>query len=345
MVAAAVAAPVKDKVPNLSNVEFENGLWTLSSNVAGEGEGEGVGGGPLVLALDTETTGVNPHSDHITELSFVLYDFSAGLNGDGQVTRAFSSLVFLPHGVEVPHNVASITGISTAMCRLEGRPIEYALVSLFDAVCAADVVVAHNLRFDRGMIEREIERVLERGPPAPNLSTATAFASTVCESSSFWNRASPSVWRALFSKSLNAANGRRLVCTMELAKAQHGKEFLDKLGRRKNPRLDELHHVLFREPMQGQAHRALADTLACLRCYLTLLQRGEVEGGKKTTTTTTTTTTSVKITTAAKTVMASIAVKVQKVDRGEAAAVTAVFNEMESAKRKMPDFSMFCHTE
>jgi DNA polymerase III epsilon subunit-like protein len=66
---------------------------------------------------------------------------------------------------------------------------------------------------------------------------------------------------------------RRHVCTM-LGSTDYCK-FPGRYGKYKWPRLDELHHALFGEAFLD-AHSALADARACMRCFFKLNQLGVV---------------------------------------------------------------------
>lgn len=105
------------------------------------GDGTRVG-----IILDTETTGLDHGKDEIIELGMVafLYD-EAGIGG---VIDVFSAL----HQPSQPISaeITRITGITDEM--VAGQALDLEAVAAF--VAPADLVIAHNARFDRPFCER-----------------------------------------------------------------------------------------------------------------------------------------------------------------------------------------------
>lgn len=115
----------------------------------------------MILYFDTETTGIpNPrvgHSDasqpRIVQIGMVLSE-----DDDGDVL-ADVSLMIVPDGWRVPTEAARVHGITTEIASSAGVPIIVAL-SVFANLCRkASAIVAHNMRFDREMVEIEWERI------------------------------------------------------------------------------------------------------------------------------------------------------------------------------------------
>jgi DNA polymerase III epsilon subunit-like protein len=116
----------------------------------------------MFLIVDTETNGlgtgggvssssVRGTTPRLLELAFLLVD------GDGRVDRSYSHLI-LPEGFRVPKESSAVHGITAEMAVQEGVPARNALLSFLDAAGRAKVIVAHNARFDLGVIAGEVER-------------------------------------------------------------------------------------------------------------------------------------------------------------------------------------------
>ncbi|MDY8110838.1 3'-5' exonuclease [Fulvimarina sp. 2208YS6-2-32] len=110
------------------------------------GTGEGGATGRIGLILDTETTGLDHRSDEIIELGMVAFTYDE--NGIGDVIGVFSQM--RQPSVPISLEITGLTGITDAM--VEGRSIDPDAVSAF--VAPADLVIAHNARFDRPFCER-----------------------------------------------------------------------------------------------------------------------------------------------------------------------------------------------
>ena len=98
------------------------------------------------VVLDVETTGLNTHTDRITEIGAVR------IEGFREVAR-FSTLV--DPGIPVPEKVTELTGITNAMLR--GQPAIKDILADFDAFCKGAVIVAHNAAFDTAFFLRAYE--------------------------------------------------------------------------------------------------------------------------------------------------------------------------------------------
>ncbi len=99
------------------------------------------------VALDLETTGLNPNTDTITEIGAVVFQ-------NGKELDRFHSFVDPQRKLD-PENIA-LTGITDEM--LAGAPlIEEALPKLL-AFINGRVIVAHNARFDTSFIKKACEK-------------------------------------------------------------------------------------------------------------------------------------------------------------------------------------------
>lgn len=119
------------------------------------------------LVFDTETTGLidnrTVHLDkqpHIIEFYGEVVDLSSG-----DILTEYHSLIKppipLPLRVKGDKGIADLTGISEEM--LEGAPPFRAVApEVRKLIEAAPAVIAHNLSFDRDMVEVEFERLKEK---------------------------------------------------------------------------------------------------------------------------------------------------------------------------------------
>lgn len=110
-----------------------------------------------LLALDTETTGVNPFEDRIVELGAV------EVAPDGTASSPWSQI--LNPGVDIPEGAANIHGITTDRAIAEGVDPAGALQTLaariWDHIDRHDgqaAIVMYNARFDWPLILTEAER-------------------------------------------------------------------------------------------------------------------------------------------------------------------------------------------
>lgn len=121
------------------------------------------------MFLDVETTGFDPSREKIIELAMVPFKYTR----DGRVHkvyRPFSSLE--DPGKPIPHEIQELTTITDEM--VAGQAIDDEKVA--ELFAAADLVVAHNCKFDRPFVDRRF----------PNLPP-TAWACSASEVP--WRRA------------------------------------------------------------------------------------------------------------------------------------------------------------
>ncbi len=111
------------------------------------------------VVVDTETTGSQP-DDRIIELAAVRVQ-------GGRILDRFATLI--NPGRSVPPFITHLTGITTAM--LVGKPSADEVLPKFLDFLGEDVLVAHNLAFDRKMLEAELQRIGLSWPGNPTLCT------------------------------------------------------------------------------------------------------------------------------------------------------------------------------
>lgn len=100
----------------------------------------------LGIVLDTETTGLDAASNEVIELGMVAFTYDKASVLD--VVGVFSALQQPTR--PLPPEITRITGLTDAM--LAGQRIDLAAAERF--VAGADLVIAHNARFDRPFCEK-----------------------------------------------------------------------------------------------------------------------------------------------------------------------------------------------
>ena len=101
-----------------------------------------------VVAVDVETTGLDPWRDRVVELALV------GLTGEGEIAWRWESL--LNPDRRIPPSATRIHGIRDADVANSPRFCDVA--DTVGAMLADKVLLAHNLRFDAGFLNAEFQR-------------------------------------------------------------------------------------------------------------------------------------------------------------------------------------------
>ena len=96
------------------------------------------------VAVDIETTGLDPYRDAIIEVAAVVFR-------EGEVLEEFSSLVNPQQ--PVPEFIVGLTGITEAM--VADAPTIFSLRSRLRRLLADHVIVGHNVSFDMGFLEQD----------------------------------------------------------------------------------------------------------------------------------------------------------------------------------------------
>ncbi len=190
-----------------------------------------------LLFLDTETTGlpsgnrpsIYQTSDwpHVLQLSFVLFD-----SDQHAVISVFDNIISLPHDVLISPGSIEIHGITRETSDLHGIPILSALTALNNAIDHCDLIIGHNISFDKQVVIVEHIR--------SNLSSK--FPS------------------------------KPVYCTMKSSKTLCNLHYFNKNNTciPKFPKLSELYQHLFYSPPTN-LHNSLNDVLICMRCYMKLV--------------------------------------------------------------------------
>lgn len=189
----------------------------------------------MILFFDTETTGFFDDRipfDH--EAQPYIVQLAAQLcQEDGLPLAGFSFVVCYP-GIEVPERAATVHGITTEKMIQLGVSAEFALSAFTHLYQRADLVCAHNIKFDKGIIEVAIARHYGRTMPLRKPLFCTMEA------------ASPIV---------NLPPTERMIAAG--------------FTKPKPPKLEECIRHFFGEDLDG-AHDAMVDVSACSRVYFHL---------------------------------------------------------------------------
>lgn len=111
--------------------------------------------GATGLAIDVETTGLDVGEDVVIELAIRRFRYDE----DGRITRHGRLYSWREDpGRSIPPQVSRLTGLSDA--DVAGCAIDAAFAT--GLIVEADLVVAHNARFDRPFVERRLEGIKDR---------------------------------------------------------------------------------------------------------------------------------------------------------------------------------------
>lgn len=189
----------------------------------------------MILFFDTETTGFyqdrlpidDPSQPYIVQLAAQLCEDT------GDPVAEFSFIVDpgIGDGVTIPKVASDVHGITDERAVLLGVSSEFALSAFTHLYQRAEVVCAHNIKFDKGVIEAAIARHYKKIMPLR----------------------------------------KTLFCTMEAASPIVNlppTERMRAMGmtKPKPPKLEECIRHFFDESLEG-AHDAMVDVNACRRVY------------------------------------------------------------------------------
>lgn len=193
----------------------------------------------IILFFDTETTGLFPKSmennellPSIIQLSYILYDIDKK-----EIIGDFNEYIKQSRNTDYNSKGFQVTKITKEMCD-SGISIETALKKFYKAYNMASNIVAHNIDFDRKMIQLEALR------------------------------SNNSELLYLFNDVYNIINNKKLYCTMQMGKDITNIIMKGKFGEfKKAPKLSELHEKLFGNIPDG-LHDSMIDTYACMKCFM-----------------------------------------------------------------------------
>lgn len=196
-----------------------------------------------ILVFDTETTGLPV--DYKAPLTAIhnwprVVSLGMALQIEGSELQTYRCIV-KPDGFTVPKAASDIHGITHEQAMDEGISIERALQAFEFWLNGCDVLVAHNMSYDRSVLGCEFYRMGRTPIFSPTMERICTKASTTdyCAIPNKYPWGDPYKW----------------------------------------PSLSELHIHLFGEDFEG-AHDALDDVMATLRCFNELRKRGQFINGQ-----------------------------------------------------------------
>lgn len=205
--------------------------------------------GMRVLVFDTETTGLPKSRNasvtdsdawgYIVQWSWIVYDVD-----ERRIVTVSDHIIRLPNGIDIPEESTNIHGITTETMRSSGVHFKKVLTEFTADYEKCNYIVAHNLEFDRKMVQVECFR---HHLPVNYV----------------WSR-------------------RKVIdyCTMKQSKSICGIKDYYKRGPNAGkmyirfPKLSELHHVLFDKDNNTEIknlHNSLIDIVVCFRCFHVLV--------------------------------------------------------------------------
>jgi DNA polymerase III epsilon subunit-like protein len=217
----------------------------------------------FVLVFDFETTGLpkdgnaryhpsesNPDDwPHSLQMAYILYD------NHTHTAKIVNEVIQLPQGINVTQESEEIHHISADFSRGKTKhlgngeythhpDIKTVLHEFMKDFKQADVVVAHNIHFDRNMVLVELDRLRIHDLDPQTITFLKEF---------FENK-----------KEFCTGIKGKYVCKME-KKDKHGRTYY------KMPKLKELYATLFGSlPNESMLHDALVDVVLCLRCFYSM---------------------------------------------------------------------------
>ena len=117
------------------------------------------------LIFDCETTGLSKNSIMAADKQPRIIEITIAIWNDENDTQFDIDAMFNP-GVPIPVVVTKVTGITDTMVQ-EKPPFRESAMQLRDFIESVDTVVAHNLSFDKLIVDSEFERAGERKPKWP----------------------------------------------------------------------------------------------------------------------------------------------------------------------------------
>lgn len=203
-----------------------------------------------ILVFDTETTGLPDYKasihevdkwPYIIQLSFIYYDLS-----NNETLYTFNNYINIADNIKISEDSIKIHGITREKISKNNINIDTALNIFNNYLIQADMIVGHNLSFDKKMLLVEFNRN----------NIAHNFV----------------------------INGRKKVeyCTMlntiDLCKIPFTNVTLFKKDKYKYPKLIELYKFLFNSTNEIlNLHDAYNDVLVTLKCFIKLYLNKEIE--------------------------------------------------------------------
>ena len=216
-----------------------------------------------IMVFDVETTGLLPKRNietpleelpHIIQMSFIIFD-----TVQFYICKKYNAYIKVTDNVEIPKIITELTGITRQTCDERVIDIVEVLGEFYHAYLSCDCIIAHNLSFDKKMVQLEIER------------NYVAMEST-----------HPHLLH-LFNPIFNQFHNIELYCTMmsslNICNIMMNSKVDPTKQYKKFPKLAELYAKLFHSTPEN-LHNSLVDTLVCLRCFLKIRLHKDIHNVK-----------------------------------------------------------------
>ena len=196
-----------------------------------------------VIVYDTETTGLPKKSNktlclenetdypHIVQLSYIVYDIETNT-----VIKIYDQIISIPDNIVISDESINLHGITREIMRENGIPIISALETFLKDIQGADIIVGHNVEFDKKMVHIEMLR-----NAFPNIDMFTSSTKFYCT----------------------------MKTTVELCAIKTNYKNSVKTYN-KFPKLVELYTCLFAKT-PTKLHNSLNDVAICLQCFCKLM--------------------------------------------------------------------------
>jgi len=172
----------------------------------------------------------DPAQPHIVQLAAIL------TSDLGQTIDSYSFIV-KPDGWTIPDDASAIHGITNEVAKEIGIPEKDAITALRESIANADLLVAHNVTFDKFIARIAMRRF-----------------GLLTDDQDAW-------WKAIPTD----CTMRKLTDVCKIP-SPNGRGY-------KWPKLSEAYQFAFGKPLEG-AHDALKDVTACKELYFWLLSKG-----------------------------------------------------------------------
>lgn len=215
----------------------------------------------IAMVFDVETTGLLylrhgtvpklEECPYVLQCSYILYDLKKY-----KILKTFNSYVKIPKDVNIPPESTAIHGITREKCDSSGREMSEILNEFYKDYHTANILVAHNYKFDTSLLNIEFQRNKE------HLTECCPFALNL--------------FQTIYMKNV----GMDYICTMETSVNLCKIGFPDRMTTSnrgyKWPTLLELYNHLFQKKPEN-LHDSMMDCLVCLRCVLKMYSSYDME--------------------------------------------------------------------
>tara|TARA_X000000950_G_scaffold281638_1_gene378800 strand:- start:960 stop:1607 length:648 start_codon:yes stop_codon:yes gene_type:complete len=189
-----------------------------------------------IIVFDTETTGLIPKNislyskkdkkPYIVQLSWLVFD-----TVKNKLDGTYDYIIKLPKGVKIPKEASDIHKITNKIMNEKGVDIGIALSKFYNDLIQCNMLIAHNITFDKKMLMIEFYR----------------------------NGYGKHFIKNKYNEYCTMIMGTP-ICNITMISKWNGKPFV------RYCKLVELHDKLFNET-PNNLHNSLIDILVCFRCY------------------------------------------------------------------------------